>query len=119
MIPSGQRAVRPRERMNSPLENRKVRLRGLGGPGVCGVSRTCASAPGDHRIRSAMGTILRVHGLRPLNPNPPMRNLLRPLLLLGSLAAAAPLAAQDSTVVILVRHAEKAVVEAGNNDPPL
>jgi len=48
-----------------------------------------------------------------------MRNLLRPLLLLGSLAAAAPLAAQDSTVVVLVRHAEKAVVEAGNNDPPL
>jgi hypothetical protein len=28
----GLRAVRPRERMNSPLENRKVRLRGLGGP---------------------------------------------------------------------------------------
>jgi hypothetical protein len=27
-----QRAVRPLERMNSPLENRKVRLRGLGGP---------------------------------------------------------------------------------------
>src|SRR5690349_13538081 len=48
-----------------------------------------------------------------------MRNLLRPLLLLASLAAAAPLAAQDSTVVVLVRHAEKAVVEAGNNDPPL
>jgi broad specificity phosphatase PhoE len=48
-----------------------------------------------------------------------MRNLLRPLLVLASLAAAAPLAAQDSTVVIVVRHAEKAVVEAGNNDPPL
>jgi hypothetical protein len=27
----GLRAVRSRERMNSPLENRKVRLRGLGG----------------------------------------------------------------------------------------
>jgi hypothetical protein len=40
-----QRAVRLRERMNSPLEKRKVRLRGLGGPAVCGVSRTCASAP--------------------------------------------------------------------------
>ena len=48
-----------------------------------------------------------------------MRNLLRPLLLLASLVAAAPLSAQDSTVVVLVRHAEKAVVEAGNNDPPL
>ncbi|HYR08048.1 MAG TPA: histidine phosphatase family protein, partial [Longimicrobium sp.] len=48
-----------------------------------------------------------------------MRNLLRPLLLIGSLLAAAPLAAQDSTVVVVVRHAEKAVVEAGNNDPPL
>lgn len=48
-----------------------------------------------------------------------MRNLLRPLLLLTALLAAAPLAGQDSTVVVLVRHAEKAVVEAGNNDPPL
>lgn len=48
-----------------------------------------------------------------------MRNLLRPLLLVASLVAAAPLAAQDSTVVVIVRHAEKAVVEPGNNDPPL
>lgn len=48
-----------------------------------------------------------------------MRNLLGPLLLLASLAAAAPLAAQDSTVVVLVRHAEKAVVDPSNNDPPL
>lgn len=47
-----------------------------------------------------------------------MRTLLRPLLLAASLIAA-PLAAQDSTVVVLVRHAEKAVVEPGNNDPPL
>jgi hypothetical protein len=30
--------------MNSPLGKRKVRLRGLGGPAVCGVPRTCASA---------------------------------------------------------------------------
>src|SRR5688500_5747168 len=37
-------AVRPLERMNSPLESRKVRLRGLGGLAVCGVSRTCVSA---------------------------------------------------------------------------
>jgi hypothetical protein len=42
-----QRAVRPQERMNSPLENRKVRLRGLGGPAVCGVRGTCASATVD------------------------------------------------------------------------
>jgi hypothetical protein len=32
--------------MNSPLENRKVRLRGLGGTAVCGVPGTCASAAG-------------------------------------------------------------------------
>jgi hypothetical protein len=32
--------------MNSPLENRKVRLRGLGGPAVCGVPGTFASAAG-------------------------------------------------------------------------
>jgi hypothetical protein len=38
------RAVRPRERMNSPLEHRKVRLRGLGGPAMCGAPSTCASA---------------------------------------------------------------------------
>jgi hypothetical protein len=30
-------AVRPLERMNSPLGKRKVRLRGLGGPAVCGI----------------------------------------------------------------------------------
>jgi hypothetical protein len=42
-----QRAVGPRERMNSPLEIRKVRLRGLGGPTVCGVSSTWASATGE------------------------------------------------------------------------
>jgi broad specificity phosphatase PhoE len=35
----------------------------------------------------------------------------------GALLAAAPAAAQDSTVVVLVRHAEKAAVEG--NDPPL
>jgi hypothetical protein len=40
----GPRAVRPRERINSPLENRKVRLRGLGGRAACGVAGTCASA---------------------------------------------------------------------------
>jgi hypothetical protein len=30
--------------MNSPLEKRKVRLRGLGGPAVYGIPHTCASA---------------------------------------------------------------------------
>ncbi len=38
-------------------------------------------------------------------------------LLAAGLLAAAPAAAQDSTVVVLVRHAEKAAVEG--NDPPL
>jgi hypothetical protein len=50
-----QRAVRPLERMNSPLENRKVRLRKLGGPAVCGVGCTCASATEEYRIRFAIG----------------------------------------------------------------
>lgn len=47
-----------------------------------------------------------------------MPKLLRSLPLIAFLAAA-PAAAQDSTVVILVRHAEKAVVPATDNDPPL
>ncbi len=34
----------PAERMNSPLEKRKVRLRGLGGLTVCGARHTFASA---------------------------------------------------------------------------
>ena len=51
------RAVRPLERMNSPLEIRKVRLRGLGGQAMCGVGRTCASATGDYRITFAIGII--------------------------------------------------------------
>jgi broad specificity phosphatase PhoE len=46
-----------------------------------------------------------------------MRRLVRFSLLAAALATAAPLAAQDSTVVVLVRHAEKAPVEG--NDPPL
>ena len=35
--------------MNSPLENRKVHLRGLGGTAVYGVPGTGASATGEHR----------------------------------------------------------------------
>jgi hypothetical protein len=46
---NGSRAVRPRERMNSPLDGHQVRLRGLGGPGACGVPGTCPSAAGIHR----------------------------------------------------------------------
>ena len=54
------------ERMNSPLENRKVRLRGLGGPAMCGIPRTCASAAGGlpdqmrNRHHSLRGGGLRV-----------------------------------------------------------
>jgi ABC-type bacteriocin/lantibiotic exporter with double-glycine peptidase domain len=40
----GQGGVRPRERMNSPLERRKVRLRGLGGRAASGVPSDSASA---------------------------------------------------------------------------
>jgi broad specificity phosphatase PhoE len=46
-----------------------------------------------------------------------MSRLVRFVLFAAALAAAVPAAAQDSTVVILVRHAEKAAVEG--NDPPL
>lgn len=46
-----------------------------------------------------------------------MRRLFRFSLVAAALMAAAPAVAQDSTVVVLVRHAEKAAVEG--NDPPL
>lgn len=46
-----------------------------------------------------------------------MPRYLRFALFAGALLAATPAAAQDSTVVVLVRHAEKAPVEG--NDPPL
>jgi hypothetical protein len=49
------RAVRIQERMNSPLERRKVRLRGLGGTAVCGVPRACASAAGRMASRGGGG----------------------------------------------------------------
>jgi broad specificity phosphatase PhoE len=48
---------------------------------------------------------------------PSMPRTIRFALFAAVLLAAAPAAAQDSTVVILVRHAEKAAVEG--NDPPL
>jgi hypothetical protein len=47
----GIRGVRLQERMNSPLQDRKVRLRGLGGQAVCGVPGTCASATGTVETR--------------------------------------------------------------------
>lgn len=46
-----------------------------------------------------------------------MTRFARYALFAAALFAAAPAAAQDSTVVVLVRHAEKAAVEG--NDPPL
>jgi broad specificity phosphatase PhoE len=46
-----------------------------------------------------------------------MPRFVRFALVVAALLAGAPAAAQDSTVVILVRHAEKAPVEG--NDPPL
>jgi hypothetical protein len=51
------------ERMNSPLELRKVRLRGLGGQGVCGVPGTSPSAAGVSRqvsSRRSVGALNRV-----------------------------------------------------------
>jgi broad specificity phosphatase PhoE len=46
-----------------------------------------------------------------------MPRFIRFALLAAAMLVAAPAAAQDSTVVVLVRHAEKAPVEG--NDPPL
>jgi biopolymer transport protein TolQ len=43
--------------MNSPLENRKVRLRGLGGPAVCGVPGTRASATGHFPAGTGAGQV--------------------------------------------------------------
>jgi hypothetical protein len=45
-IQAGNVPHRLQERMNSPLQRRKVRLRGLGGLTACGVPGTCASATG-------------------------------------------------------------------------
>jgi hypothetical protein len=60
MVPMGDlAAVRPLERMNSPLENRKVRLRGLGGPALCGVRSTCASATRRSPNQIRMGMMRR------------------------------------------------------------
>jgi hypothetical protein len=74
-IPIRQRAVRSPKRMDSPLENRKVRLRGLGGPAIYAVRSTCASAtrrsPGPHRsvIPSERGidNLLRLRAARRIN----------------------------------------------------
>jgi hypothetical protein len=40
------RPPQERMKMNSPLENHEVRLRGLGGRAASGVPGTCASAAG-------------------------------------------------------------------------
>ena len=74
-------ACGPGERMNSPLEIRKVRLRGLGGPAVCGIPRTCASAtrPNPSELRpltaraGAAGSGHRSDGL--FAPPVPMQEL--------------------------------------------
>jgi hypothetical protein len=63
-----QRAVRPLERLKSPLEIRKVRLRGLGGPAVCGVLCTCASATMDYRTRTSIGIICGYKSGKPRKP---------------------------------------------------
>ena len=62
--PVRQRTVRLQERMNSPLQLHKVRLRGLGGPAVCGVSYTCASASRDYPVRSSRSIIRRWKGAK-------------------------------------------------------
>ena len=54
-----QRAVRLQERMNSPLQLHKVHLRGLGGPVVCGIPCTGASATEDYLIRFPTSIIRR------------------------------------------------------------
>jgi hypothetical protein len=78
--------------MNSPLENRKVRLRKLGGPALYGVRSTCASATGDHRIRSAPGIIEPVPSPIP-STGPMRRSFLRLVLACAVLPAGVPAAA--------------------------
>jgi poly(3-hydroxybutyrate) depolymerase len=60
----GSHAIRLRERMKSPLQGRKVRLRGLGGPAPCGVSGTCASATGSSDQRKEHKSRLQRHTVR-------------------------------------------------------
>ena len=60
------RAIRLQERINSPLQLHKVRLRGLGGPAVCGIPSTCASAAGG------------ITGLEPQLPRSARRNSASP-----------------------------------------
>jgi hypothetical protein len=69
-IPIG--CVPSAERMNSPLEHRKVRLRGLGGPAVCGARRTCAPATrrSPRQVRSEHDS-LSAAGRRRIDLNAP------------------------------------------------
>ena len=56
---SARQRVRPLERMNSPLEDHEVRLRGLGGRATCGVPGASASAPGQASAPAAGALAVR------------------------------------------------------------
>jgi hypothetical protein len=61
----GPRAVRLQERMNSPLQGHKVRLRGLGGPAACGVPSSFASATGSSdQVRKERDSLLQRREVR-------------------------------------------------------
>ena len=62
----------PAERMNSPLENRKVRLRGLGGRALYGVRSTCVSATRRPPNQIRNGHHSRFPRGLPRRPEPPL-----------------------------------------------
>jgi hypothetical protein len=92
--------------MNSPLENRKVRLRGLGGPAVRGVPGTCVSATGSSgQIRSEHHSPQQAHEvhLRGLEGGGFVRVLLAILLSLVAVDASGQARGADSVAVVGMR----------------
>ena len=90
--------------MNSPLENRKVRLRGLGGPAACGVPNDRASAT----MRSPDELVSGTTALRTQAVEAPFRERSERETGLTAVPAAAS-AAQD----LAARHVRRALAGCG------